>query len=221
MTSAVPGEARPVPAGTGGPVVRWLGRADYARTWQAMQAFTASRTPDTPDELWTLEHEPVYTYGVAGRPEHLPPAASAIACIKVDRGGQVTYHGPGQAVVYTLLDLRRLRLTVRALVQRLEQSAIDVLAQFGLRGERREGAPGVYIDGAKIAALGLKVRNGCCYHGLSFNVDVDLQPFGAIDPCGYPGLAVTRLADFGVACSAHEAADRLVERIAQHLRDDF
>ncbi|HZR02048.1 MAG TPA: lipoyl(octanoyl) transferase LipB [Burkholderiales bacterium] len=196
---------------------RELGRVDYTPTWEAMKAFTGSRTATTADEIWLLEHFPVYTYGVAGRAEHLPRVANAIPCIKVDRGGQITYHGPGQVVLYTLMDLRRLGLTVRGLVQLLEQSVLDLLNVFGIRGERREGAPGVYVDGAKIAALGLRVRNGCAYHGLSFNVDVELAPFSAIDPCGYPNLPVTRLRDFGVEESAPAVGGLLASHIVARL----
>jgi lipoyl(octanoyl) transferase len=197
--------------------VRRFGRVHYRATWETMKQFTVSRTADTVDELWLAEHWPVYTYGIAGRAEHLPRGVMTTPCLKVDRGGQVTYHGPGQIVLYTLLDLRRLGLTVRGLVHKLEQSVLDLLADFGIVAARRDGAPGVYVDGAKIAALGLKVRNGCCYHGLSLNVDVDLQPFSVIDPCGYPGLAVTRLADLGADCDSVEAGERLVQHLRRQL----
>jgi lipoyl(octanoyl) transferase len=194
-------------------LVRRLGRAEYQPTWAAMRQFTDARGPQTPDELWLLEHPPVYTYGVAGRVEHLPRADNGIPVFKTDRGGQVTYHGPGQLIAYTLIDLRRAGLTVRGLVERLEQAVLDLLEGYDLRGERREGAPGVYVAGAKVAALGLRIRGGCCYHGLSLNVEPDLAPFAAIDPCGYPGLAVTRLRDLGVT----ESADGVGERLAHHL----
>jgi lipoyl(octanoyl) transferase len=193
--------------------LRRLGRVDYVSTWHAMRAFTDSRGPDTPDELWLLEHPPVYTYGVAGRAEHLPRGDTGIPVIKTDRGGQVTYHGPGQPIAYALIDLRRAGLTVRGLVGRLEQAVLDLLADYDVRGERREGAPGVYVSGAKVAALGLRIRGGCSYHGLSLNVDTDLAPFAAIDPCGYPGLTVARLRDLGVV----EPAERVGERLLQHL----
>lgn len=198
--------------------IRRLGPVDYAQTWEAMQRFTAQRDAATPDELWLVEHPPVYTYGLAGRAEHLPAADTAIPCIKVDRGGQVTYHGPGQVVLYTLVDLRRRKLTVRAMVSLLEQSVIDLLASFGIGATRRDGAPGVYVDDAKVAALGLKVKNGCCYHGLSLNVDADLAPFCAIDPCGYPGLRVTRLRDLGVSAGCAQVGPQLADGIAALLR---
>lgn len=206
--------------GAPGIVIRELGRADYVATLEAMKRFTAQRDAATPDELWLVEHPPVYTYGLAGRAEHLPAADAGIPCIKVDRGGQVTYHGPGQVVVYTLVDLRRRNLSVRAMVDLLEQAAIDVLARLAIHGARRAGAPGVYVGDAKIAALGLKVKNGCCYHGLSFNVDADLAPFSAIDPCGYPGLRVTRLRDLGVHADCAQIGALLAERIAALLRGD-
>jgi lipoyl(octanoyl) transferase len=190
---------------------------DYASTWEAMRAFTNARSPDAPDEIWLLQHPPVYTYGVAGRPEHLPRADLGIPVIKVDRGGQVTYHGPGQVVAYTLVDLRRRRLTVRSLVERLEQAVLDLLAEYGVAGARQCGAPGAYVGGAKVAALGLRIRNGCSYHGLSLNVDLDLAPFAAIDPCGYPGLAVTRTADLGIGASAERLGEQLVEHLVRQL----
>lgn len=194
--------------------VHHLGVADYLPTLQAMQDFTARRRADTPDEIWILQHPPVYTYGVAGRAEHLPHTGGTVAVVKVDRGGQVTYHGPGQIVAYTLLDLRRRGLTVRALVQRLEQAVLDLLVTYGITGERRTGAPGVYVNGAKIAALGLRIRAGCAYHGLSLNVAMDLTPFRAIDPCGYPGLAVTQLYDHGV----REPIERIGKCLVDHLQ---
>lgn len=173
---------------------RRLGLVDYEPTWQAMRAFTTARTVDTADELWLCQHRPIFTLGLAGKAEHLLRDIG-IETLKVDRGGQVTYHGPGQAVVYLLLDLRRRQLTVKGLVRRMEQAVIDLLAERGIVGERWDGAPGVYVGAAKLAALGLKIRNGCCYHGLSLNVNMDLAPFAAINPCGYPGLVVTQLAD--------------------------
>jgi len=194
-------------------LVRDLGMVDYEPTLSAMRNFTAQRTPHTRDEIWLLQHPRVYTTGVAGRAEHLPQVASDIPIIKVDRGGQVTYHGPGQVVAYTLIDLRRAGFGVRTLVERLEQAVLDLLEEYGLRGARREGAPGVYVGDAKIAALGLRIRGGCSYHGLSLNVDIDLTPFAAIDPCGYPDLRVTRLRDLGV----EEPANRVAQRLADHL----
>ncbi len=172
--------------------LRRLGRVDYAACLAAMQAFTDQRDADTPDECWLVEHPPVFTLGLAGKPEHVLDAGD-IPVVRCDRGGQVTYHGPGQVVLYTLLDLKRADIGVKALVTALEQAVIDLLAPLGITGERRIGAPGVYVAGAKIAALGLRVRRGCCYHGLSLNVAMDLAPFGRINPCGYAGLAVTDL----------------------------
>jgi lipoyl(octanoyl) transferase len=175
-------------------VRRLPGHQPYGPILDAMRRFTDARGPETPDELWVLEHLPVFTLGQAGREEHLLDPG-AIPVIKVDRGGQVTYHGPGQLVAYLLLDLRRAGLGIKRLVSLLEQSIIDLLATVNLAAERRAGAPGVYVEGAKIAALGLRVRNGCSYHGLALNLDMDLAPFSRINPCGYPGLAVTRVVD--------------------------
>ncbi len=197
--------------------VRRLGLVDYKRTWHAMRELTAARTPETPDEIWMLEHPPVYTLGVAGRREHLPRGANTIPVIKVDRGGQITFHGPGQVVVYLLLDLRRRGLTVRPLVRIMERAVIDLLAAHGIGAEGRTEAPGVYVSGAKIAALGLRVKNGCCYHGIAFNVDMDLSPFHAVDPCGYPGLAVTQARDLGIAGSAERLGEELVDHLVKHL----
>ena len=197
-------------------VVRELGCAPYEPTWRAMQAFTDRRDDDTPDELWRLEHRPVYTLGQAGKPEHLLRATD-IPMVKIDRGGQITYHGPGQLVVYLLIDLRRRGLKVRELVRLMEQSLIDCLADYGLDAQRQAGAPGVYIDGAKIAALGLRVRNGCSYHGLSLNVDMDLTPFTWINPCGYSGLKTVQLRDFGVSADLTAAGDRLVAHVQRLL----
>jgi lipoyl(octanoyl) transferase len=197
--------------------VRRLGMTPYVDAWQAMKSFTDSRTTDTPDELWLLQHPRVYTYGVAGRSEHLPASDTGIPVIKVDRGGQVTYHGPGQLVAYTLIDLRRRALTVRGLVRSLEQAVLDLLAEVGLTGERKDGAPGIYVAGAKIAALGLRIRNGCSYHGLSLNVDMDLSPFAAIDPCGYPDLRVTQLRDLGVHAPIEHIAERLLSNLMYAL----
>jgi lipoyl(octanoyl) transferase len=197
--------------------IKRLGTVPYVAAWEAMQAFTDAREDSTRDEIWILEHEPVYTYGVAGREEHLPRADAGIPLIKVDRGGQVTYHGPGQLVAYVLLDLRRRGITVRGLVRSLEQAILDLLAEFGLPGERREGAPGVYVAGAKVAALGLRIRNGRSFHGLSLNVDMDLAPFEAIDPCGYPGLRVASLASLGVHAPKEHVAERLVSNLLREI----
>lgn len=196
------------------PVVRRLGLADYESTWHRMRDFTMARTADTPDELWQVEHSPIYTLGVAAKPEHLPRTDNHIPVIKTDRGGQITYHGPGQVVIYTLLDLRRRNLGVRTLVRRLEQAVIELLKAYRIEAKGREDAPGVYVAGAKIAALGLRVRNGCCYHGLSLNVDMDLAPFGAINPCGYPGLEITQLRDLGVSDPAALVAEKLLDKLA-------
>jgi lipoyl(octanoyl) transferase len=214
-------------AGTGGkpsevsaPALKRLGPTDYTRTWRAMQAFTDARTPETTDEVWLTEHAPVYTLGLAGRPEHLL-RANAIPILKVDRGGQVTYHGPGQLVVYLLIDLRRLRLGVRQLVEAIESAVIKLLDSYGIEAYGRRDAPGVYVkrDGreAKIAALGLKVRNGCTYHGFALNLDMDLAPFDDIDPCGYRGLAVTQLRDLGVRASRTEIEERLMSNVTRAI----
>lgn len=195
-------------------VVRRPGLADYEPVWREMQSFTLARKADTPDEFWRVEHPPVYTLGVAAKPEHLPRADNGIPLVKTDRGGQITYHGPGQIVIYTLLDLRRRNLGVRALVRRLEQAVIELLEGYGIDASSLEDAPGVYVGDAKIAALGLRVRNGCCYHGLSLNVDMDLTPFDVINPCGYPGLEVTQLRDLGVSDPADAIAEKLLDRLA-------
>jgi lipoyl(octanoyl) transferase len=194
--------------------IRRLGRADYEAVWRQMKEFTMARTTPTPDELWQVEHPPVYTLGLAAKPEHLPRTDNGIPLVRTDRGGQITYHGPGQIVIYTLLDLRRRNLGVRALVRRLEQAVIELLQGYRIDANAREDAPGVYVAGAKIAALGLRVRNGCCYHGLSLNVDMDLKPFGAINPCGHPGLEVTQLRALGVSDPAEAVAEKLLDRLA-------
>jgi lipoyl(octanoyl) transferase len=197
--------------------VRRLGRTDYGDTWRAMQEFTARRGPDTADEIWLTEHPPVYTIGVAGRPEHLPRAANGIPILRVDRGGQITYHGPGQAIAYLLIDLRRRGLAVRPLVRIMERAVIDWLAARGVTAEGSAEAPGVYVDGAKIAAVGLRIRNACCYHGLAANVAMDLAPFRAIDPCGYPGLRVTQARDLGVADPVEAAGEELADNLVHLL----
>jgi len=193
-------------------LVRRLGRVEYEATWRAMQDFTARRTADTPDELWLLEHQPVYTQGQAGKAEHLI-AATDIPVVPIDRGGQITYHGPGQVVAYALVDLRRRGYGIRELVSRMEQAVIDLLAAHGVTAARLAGAPGVYVDGAKIAALGLRVKHGCTYHGLAFNVDMDLAPFAAINPCGYAGMRVTQCRDLGVALSLPQAEQALTRAL--------
>jgi len=197
-------------------IVRQLGRVDFRPTIDAMRAFTAARDAATPDEFWVLEHPPVYTVGQAGRAAHFP-RTSSIPVEHTDRGGQITYHGPGQAVVYLLVDLSRRGLTVRELVRRVEAGVIGLLAVHGVVADRRAGAPGVYVDGAKIAALGLRVRHGRSYHGVALNVDMDLAPYTDIDPCGFPGLAVTQLADLGIRLTPTEAGLALAEAISSQL----
>jgi len=197
-------------------VVRRLGQVGYEPTWRAMQAFTDARGADTPDEFWLLEHPPVFTLGRVARREHLRDAGD-VPVVQVDRGGQVTYHGPGQLVLYTLVDLRRLNIGVRRLVQTLEQAVIELLAESGVVAATRDGAPGVYVQGRKIAALGLRVRRGCSFHGLSLNVDCDLAAFDRIDPCGYPGLAVTRARDEGIERDAPALGEALVQGLARRL----
>lgn len=178
-------------------IVRQLGLTDYVSAWHDMQVFTDNRDANTPDELWFLEHPPVFTLGRNGKQEYLHDTGD-IPVVKVDRGGQVTYHGPGQLVAYTLLNIKRRQLGVQSLVRLLEQSVIDLLSDYSLRAQRRKQAPGVYIDRRKVAALGLRIRKGCSFHGLSLNVDMDLSPFAMIDPCGYSGLEVTQLRDLGI-----------------------
>jgi len=203
-----------------GVTIRTLGRTEYEATWRAMQAFTDARDAETPDEIWLTEHPSVYTLGLAGRREHLL-RDNGIPAIKVDRGGQITYHGPGQLVAYTLIDLKRAKLGVRDMVRRVEASVIQWLDSVGISAYGKDSAPGVYVatsrGEAKIAALGLKVRNGCTYHGLAVNVAMNLAPFADIDPCGYPGLRVTQLADLGVARSLDEAGAELAPILARHL----
>jgi lipoyl(octanoyl) transferase len=195
---------------------RYLGLADYHDTWMAMRAFTDARQPADADELWVCEHPPVYTLGQAGRAEHILDAAD-IPVVQSDRGGQVTYHGPGQVVIYTLIDLRRAGMGVRDMVVRLENSVIALLAGYGLVASGRRDAPGVYVNGEKIAALGLRVRRGCTYHGLAVNIDADLSPFLGIDPCGYQGLQVTSTTRLGVQQPNAEIISRLVSQVQQHL----
>jgi lipoyl(octanoyl) transferase len=197
--------------------IRHLGRAEYEPTWRAMQTFTARRSAATSDEIWLVEHAPVYTLGVTARARHLPRGANDIPVVKTDRGGQITYHGPGQIVAYLLLDLRRRGLSVRPLVTIMEHAMIDLLAAYGVNAQARADAPGVYVGNAKIAALGLRVRRGCCYHGLALNVEMDLRPFAAIDPCGYPGLAVTQLRNLGIADSITAVSNRLTQHLITRL----
>ena len=196
--------------------IRRLGRQPYAATWKAMSAFTDNRTADTPDELWLLEHDPVFTLGQAGKMEHVL-APGDIPVIPVDRGGQVTYHGPGQIVGYPLIDLRRAGVGVRELVNKIEQAIIDTLAHWNIVAERREGAPGVYVAEAKVAALGLRVRRGCTFHGLAFNVNMNLEPFHRINRGGYKGLAVTQVLDLGGPSRLADVEDALVEEFCRQF----
>ena len=208
----------PAAAASGRPaIVRDLGRQPYEPVWRAMQAFTDARTEATPDELWLVEHEPVFTLGQAGKPEHvLMPGG--IPVLHVDRGGQVTYHGPGQIVAYPLLDLKRLRIGVREYVCRIEQAVIDALAEWNIEGARKEGAPGVYVGGAKIAALGIRVRRGCTFHGLAFNIEGrSTAPFQRINPCGYAGLEVVALQDFGGPATMQAVKPVLIGNLARQF----
>ncbi len=197
-------------------IVRQLGELDYTVAQRAQRAFTDARLPDSPDEVWVLSHPAVFTLGQAGKPEHILDAGD-IPIVHSDRGGQVTYHGPGQLVVYTLLDLRRHGWGVRALVTRLESAVIAVLAEAGVEAQADPSAPGVYVDSAKIAALGLRIRRGCSYHGLALNVSLDLQVYERINPCGYAGLAVTRTSDHGMLADEQDLAEALVTELARDL----
>ncbi|MDE3020367.1 MAG: lipoyl(octanoyl) transferase LipB [Pseudomonadota bacterium] len=196
--------------------IKDLGLMPYEPVWRQMQAFSVARGPNTQDACWIVEHFPVYTIGSGGSPSHLL-RDNGINLIKVDRGGEITYHGPGQVVFYPLLDLSRLSINVAGLVRLLEQAAINLLAENGVTGDRIAGAPGVYVDGAKIAALGLRVRRGMSYHGLSLNVDMDLSPFLDINPCGFSGLKVTQTRDVGITSSRTLLADRLFDHFVQEL----
>ncbi len=211
--------------------VRWLGQAQYLPVWRAMQHFTARRTAHTLDEIWLLEHPPVYTLGVRGFShrgnkedvEATPVAAQVsetIPLIQTDRGGLITYHGPGQLIAYVLVDLARKGISVRDLVTLLEETVITVLLQYGIHARAKAGAPGVYVKGAKIASIGLRVKKFCSYHGLSLNVNMDLTPFQWINPCGYQGLKVTQLADLGVPVKVHEVAIPLLDSLLQQLKFD-
>ena len=198
--------------------IRELGVLDYERTWLAMQRFTDERklVPDTQDEVWLVQHPPVFTQGQAGKAEHLLLPGD-IPVVKSDRGGQVTYHGPGQLVAYLMLDVRRLGYGVRELVTRMEQCLIDLLASYGVSAAAKADAPGVYVDGAKIASLGLRIRNGCSFHGLALNVDMDLEPFRRINPCGYAGLAMTQLRAHAGPIEFAEVGARLRSQLVKHL----
>ena len=198
-------------------VIQRLGRVEYLPTLEAMRAFTEHRSAETADELWVLEHPPVYTLGVRSDAGRAASARNGIRIVRCNRGGEITYHGPGQSVVYTLVDLGRRALKVREFVRMLEQSVIDLLADGGVTAMRRTGAPGVYVGEAKVAALGLRVSRGRAYHGLALNVDMDLSPFLAIDPCGFPGLSVTQTSDLGVAGSALQMGGKLAAALARKL----
>ncbi|MCG8014739.1 MAG: lipoyl(octanoyl) transferase LipB [Candidatus Thiodiazotropha sp. 'RUGA'] len=193
-----------------------LGLQPYGDSWRAMQAFTDKRTPGTPDQLWLLQHPAVFTLGQAGKPEHILKPGE-IPIVNSDRGGQVTYHGPGQLIAYTMIDLRRARLGVRGLVTQLESAVIGLLAKYAIQANASKDAPGVYIEGAKVASLGLRVRKGCSYHGLSLNIDMDLEPFSRINPCGYPGMPVTQLSEHGVNSDLPSLGRELAQQLAAGL----
>ena len=197
--------------------IKALGMVDYESTWRAMQRFTAERNDDTLDEIWLVQHPPTYTQGQAGKPEHLLNPTD-IPVVKIDRGGQITYHGPGQIVAYLLLDLRRWKINVRELVRLMEQAVIDLLAEYGVAAQGHEEAPGVYVGDAKIAALGLKIKKSCSYHGLSFNVDMDLSPFDNINPCGYEGLRVTQAIEVGITVPLEELQAQLTQNLVHGLQ---
>ena len=197
-------------------LIRWLGLQDYEPVWRRMQQFTDQRDENTQDEIWLVEHSPVFTLGMNGKPEHVLNPGN-IPVIKIDRGGQVTYHGPGQLVAYLLIDLKRRKLGVRAMVEKIEQAIIDLLADYQIEARGRRDAPGVYVGERKIAALGLRVRRGCSYHGLALNVSMDLEPFSRINPCGYPGLEVTQLADLGGPENINRVAPELCNYLARQL----
>jgi lipoyl(octanoyl) transferase len=197
--------------------VHHLGLLDYESAWRRMRDFSLSRDSTTADEIWCVEHPPIYTLGLASKSEHLPRSPSKIPVVQSDRGGQITYHGPGQVIVYPLLDLRRRGLGVRTLVRKLEFAVIKLLAAHGIEAHGDDNAPGVYVGDAKIAALGLRIRNGCCYHGLSLNVDMDLTPFDAINPCGHPGLKLTQTRYLGIADTPALLGQKLAELLVEEL----
>jgi lipoyl(octanoyl) transferase len=207
-----PRTSRPIPPH----LVRDLGLVDYEPTWRAMQRLTEERGPQTPDEIWLLEHPPVFTLGMNASRDHVL-APGDIPVVQIDRGGQVTYHGPGQLVVYPLVDLRRAGLGVRDIVTALERSVIDYVAELGIEAECRRNAPGVYVDGRKLASIGIRVRRGASYHGIALNVDIDLEPFHRINPCGYAGLEMTRLADLSGVDSVSVAAEALKPYLLSRL----
>ncbi len=198
-------------------IVRQLGLLDYVPVWRAMQTFTRQRGDDDNDEIWLLQHRAVFTLGQAGRPEHILADTGDVPVVKVDRGGQVTYHGPGQLIAYVLLDLRRRKLAVRGLVSSLEQTVVSLLGTLGIDANTRAGAPGVYVNERKVAALGLRVSAGRSFHGLSLNAAMDLAPFSLIDPCGYRGLEVTQLSDLGIGLSTEQLRDMLRDELLRQL----
>ena len=208
-------------------LVKHLGLADYASTYEAMRTFTKERDADTPDEIWILQHPPVFTLGLAGDASNLHAPSQQIPLVQVDRGGEITYHGPGQIVVYLLLDLKRLGIFVKELVSRIEQAVIDTLADFSIEAQRLKGAPGIYIAnqsgvsaewyGAKVAALGLKVSKSCSYHGLALNVSTDLEAFGRIHPCGYEGLRTVDMQTLGIKDNIDTISQRLLEHLQKQL----
>ena len=198
------------------PVIRTLGRTEFETTWRAMQDFTANRTTETPDEFWITEHPPVYTLGLNRNGVRMP-SRDDIAVVNTDRGGKITYHGPGQVVIYVLIDLKRKGLNVRQLVSALEGSVVNLLSEFNVHGLARADAPGVYVQDKKIASVGLRLKKECCYHGISLNLDMDLTPFDAIDPCGYRGLEVTQLKDLGIDLTQTDAASKLLKYLTKEL----
>ena len=198
------------------PVIRHLGRTEFETTWRAMQDFTTNRTAETPDEIWLTEHNPVYTLGL-NRKDVRMPSRDDIPVVNTDRGGKITYHGPGQTIIYLLIDLKRKGINVRQLVSSMENSVVKLLAEANIHGLARADAPGVYVRDKKIASVGLRLKKECCYHGISLNVDMDLGPFSAIDPCGYRGLEVTQLRDLGIYLSQAGAAEKLLKYLTKEL----
>lgn len=216
MMACLQPEAASQPAHTTVLRARWLGQRPYRTVWREMRAFTDGRSPGSEDEVWFLEHPPVFTIGLAGRCEHLLDCGE-VEAIHSDRGGQATYHGPGQLLAYLLLDLRRRGLAVGRYVSLLEEAVIGLLAEWGLKAKRRPGAPGVYVPAGKVVSIGIRVRRGCSFHGLALNVNMDLEPFRRIEPCGVPGLPVTQLAELGVGLSVIEVAELLLPRLCTAL----
>ena len=198
------------------PVILHLGRTEFETTWRAMQDFTTNRSAETPDEIWLTEHNPVYTLGL-NRKDVRMPSRDDIPVVNADRGGKITYHGPGQTIIYLLIDLKRKGINVRQLVSSMENSVVKLLAEANIHGLARADAPGVYVRDKKIASVGLRLKKECCYHGISLNVDMDLAPFSAIDPCGYRGLEVTQLRDLAIYLSQAEAAEKLLKYLTKEL----